>query len=70
MVQEASNTQLPTGGAGHVLDNGAILHRIHWPRGSPTYRDIYSIVAAAHIGMFNSILSMPRYIMQYFHHSR
>ena len=30
----------PTGEVQYVLDGGALLHRIPWPRGFPTYRDI------------------------------
>ena len=34
----------PKGNVQHVLDGGALLHRVPWPRGSPTYRvvcDLY-----------------------------
>ena len=30
----------PTGEVQYVLDGGVLLHRIPWPRGFPTYRDI------------------------------
>ena len=35
-----SNVTLPTGEVQYVLDGGALIHRIPWPRGSPTYREI------------------------------
>ena len=33
-------TSDPEGDVQHVLDGGALLHRIPWPRGSATYQDI------------------------------
>ena len=33
-------TSGPEGDVQHVLDDGALLHRIPWPRGSATYQDI------------------------------
>ena len=30
----------PEGDIHHILDGGALLHRIPWPRGSATYQDI------------------------------
>ena len=33
-------TSGPEGDVQHVLDGGALLHRIPWPRGSATYQDI------------------------------
>ena len=33
-------TSGPAGDVQHVLDGGALLHRIPWPRGSATYQDI------------------------------
>ena len=33
----------PTGEVQHVLDGGALLHRIAWPHGFPTYRGICTL---------------------------
>ena len=33
----------PTGEVQHVLDGGALLHRITWPHGFPTYQDICAL---------------------------
>ena len=33
-------TQLE-GNVQYVLDGGALLHRVLWPRGSPTYKEVY-----------------------------
>ncbi|XP_068675446.1 uncharacterized protein [Montipora foliosa] len=30
----------PEGKVQHVLDGGALLHRVPWPRGSPTYKEV------------------------------
>ena len=27
----------------YVLDGGALLHRVQWPKGTPTYRDVFSV---------------------------
>ena len=32
----------PIGEVQHVLDDGALLHRITWPHGFPPYQDIYA----------------------------
>ena len=33
----------PTGEVQHVLDGGALLHRITWPHGFPTYPDVCAL---------------------------
>ena len=33
----------PTGEVQHVLDGGALLHRIQWPQAFPTYREICTL---------------------------
>ena len=33
-------TSGPSGDVRYVLDGGALLHRIPWPRGSPTYKEV------------------------------
>ena len=33
----------PTGEVQHVLDGGALLHRITWPHGFPTYQEICAL---------------------------
>ena len=40
-VPALSDTTEPTGDIQYVLDGGALLHRIPWPRGSPTYRELF-----------------------------
>ena len=39
-VPTLSVTTEPTGDMQHVLDGGALLHLIIWPRGFPTYREL------------------------------
>ena len=38
-----SDVTLPTGEVQYVLDGDALIHRIPWPRGSPTYREMCNI---------------------------
>ena len=37
----------PTGEVQHVLDGGALLHRITWPHGFPTYQQICALYCVA-----------------------
>ena len=40
-VPALSDTTEPTGDMQYVLDGRALLHRLSWPRGSPTYRALF-----------------------------
>ena len=47
----------PKGNVQYVLDGGALLHRVSWPRGSPNYkvvRDLYLHLRAKEIRKSNS----------------
>ena len=37
---ESSNTDIPTGDVQYVLDGGALLYRLPWSHGSPTYHEV------------------------------
>lgn len=39
-VSALSSATEPSGDVQYVLDGGALLHRIPWPHGSPTYREL------------------------------
>ena len=36
-------TSRPTGEVQHILDGGALLHRIPWPKGSVTHQDLCAL---------------------------
>ena len=43
----------PKGNVQHMLDGGALLHRVPWPRGSPTYKvvcDLHCIYVQRNYG--------------------
>ncbi|CAH3108670.1 unnamed protein product, partial [Porites lobata] len=51
-------TSGPEGDVQHVLDGGALLHRIPWPRGSATYQDIRGLYCSHVTKKYGNAINM------------